>query len=215
MASTLAVGGLATGIDTASLISQLMAAERQPETILQNKVSKAQTQISVFNQINNAMNSFASAVNGMNTSSGFISRASAMTDSSVGTATVDSTAQTGTHLIQVDSLAQFQRQISDTSYASSSDLNFYTGTITIGKTGSADPPVSIKIDAGQNSLSGIASAINSSGTNVSASIINDGSGFRLILNGKDTNNYTILSSGLTTAPATPNGAPYTSPTFAN
>ena len=211
----LSVGGLATGIDTASLITKLMAAERQPETILQNKVSSAQTQISVFNQIKNALDSFESVVNGMNTSSGFISRASTMTDSSVATATVDSTAQPGSHTIQVTSLAQFQRQISDTSYASSSSLNFNSGTITIGKTGSTDTPVSITISEGQNSLSGIVSAINGSGANVSATIINDGSGYRLIVTGKDTNNYTMDASGLTTAPLAPNGDVYEAPTFAN
>jgi flagellar hook-associated protein 2 len=215
MSSTLSVGGLATGIDTASLISQLMAAERQPETILQKKVTVAQNQISAFNQINSTLNSFESVVNGMNTSSSFVSRTSIMTDSSVATASVTSSAEPGTHTIEVDSLAQFQRQISDTSYASSSDLNFNTGTITIGKTGSTDTPVSITIAEGQNSLSGITAAINGSGANVSASIINDGTGYRLIVTGKDTNNYTVDASGLTTAPAASNGTSYIAPTFDN
>jgi flagellar hook-associated protein 2 len=213
--SDLSIGGLATGIDTASLIQKLMEVERNPQKLLQNKVTAAQGKISVFNQINSALNDFEAVVKDMNTQSSFISRASAMSDSSVASATVDSTAQPATHSIQVTSLAQFQRQISDTSYASMSSLNFNSGTILIGKVGSIDPPLSITIPEGQNSLSGIAAAINGSGANVSAALINDGTGFRLIVNGKDTDNYTLEMSGLTTAPAAPSGTAYTAPTFAN
>jgi flagellar hook-associated protein 2 len=210
----LSVGGLATGIDTASLIQKLMELEQQPQKVLQSKVTAAQSKISIFNQISSAMSSLETAVKEMNTPTAFISRASALTDSSVATATVDSTAQPDTHTILVDSLAQFQRQISDTTYASAADLNFSTGTITIGKSGSPDTPVSIAIGEGQNSLTGIAAAINGSGANVSASLINDGTGYRLILTGKDTNNYAVDTTGLTTAPVSPTGAAYAAPTFA-
>ncbi len=211
----LSVGGLASGIDTASLITKLMEAERRPQKILQKKVTTAQSQISVFNQLSSALNSFKTVASGMSSPSGFISRSSSVTDSTVASATVTSAALPGSHAIQITSLAQFQRQISDSSYASSSDLNFKSGTITIGKTGSPDVPVSITIAEGQNSLSGIISAINGSAANVSASMINDGNGYRLILTGKDTNNYTIDTSGLTTDPAAPNGDAYAAPTFLN
>lgn len=211
----LSVGGLATGIDSATLIQKLMEVERQPQKNLQSKVVAAQNKISVFNQINSALDNFEAVVNGMNTPSGFIARTSSMTDSTVAGATVTSSAQPGAHTIQVTSLAQFQRQISDISYASSSNLNFKTGVITVGITGSPDPPVSITIAEGKNSLSGIVSSINSSGANVSASIINDGNGYRLIVTGKDTNNYTLDFTGLTTDPAAPSGAAYSAPTFVN
>lgn len=214
MSSSLAVGGLATGIDTASLIQKLMAVEAAPVTLMQGQVTAAQKKLSVFSQINSALSNFETVANGMNTPSGLISLSTSMTDSSVATATAASSAQPGTHTIQVNSLAQSQRQISDTSYASSTDLNFNSGTITIGQTGSSTSPTTITIAEGQNSLSGIAAAINSAGASVTAALINDGTGYRLVLTGNDTNNYTIDTSGLTTPPAAPNGAAYAAPTFA-
>ena len=118
-----------------------------------------------------------------------------MADSTYFSATATSSASVGTHTLTVTSLATFQRQVADQGYASSSDLTFGTGTITI--TG-GDSPVEVTIGEGSNSLSGIAAAINASDANITASLINDGSSspYRLVLYGKDTNNYTIDSSAL-------------------
>jgi flagellar hook-associated protein 2 len=85
-------------------------------------------------------------------------------------------------------------------YASDTALSFGTGTITITDSTGGKSPVDITIDSTNNSLQGIVSAINASGANVTASVINDGSGtpYRLAIIGKDTNTYSInagLSGG--------------------
>jgi len=210
--AALSIGGLATGIDTTTLISQLMYLERAPERILSAKKKTIQSQVDVFNQIAGALSSLKGIVAGMNTSTGFRGMKVTTGDSSVATATASSSAFPGSHTVSVTSLARFQRQVADQGYASSTDLNFKTGSIVI--TGGANP-VTVTIAEGQNSLSGIAAAINASGANLTASVINDGSAnpYRLVVTGKDTTNYTLDFSGLTTAPAAPNGAAYTEPLF--
>lgn len=210
--AALSIGGLATGIDTTTLISQLMYLERAPKRILSAKKKTIQSQVDVFNQIAGALSSLKGIVAGMNTSTGFRGMKVTTGDSSVATATASSSAFPGSHTVSVTSLARFQRQVADQGYASSTDLNFKTGSIVI--TGGANP-VTVTIAEGQNSLSGIAAAINASGANLTASVINDGSAnpYRLVVTGKDTTNYTLDFSGLTGAPTAPNGAAYTEPLF--
>lgn len=208
----LSIGGLATGIDTTSLISQLMYLERAPERILSAKKKTIQSQVDVFNQIASALFSLKGLAAGMNTAATFRGMKVSVGDSKVATATASSSALPGTHSVTVNSLARSQRQVSDQGYASASDLNFNTGSIVI--TGGASP-VTVAIAEGKNSLGGIASAINASGANLTASVIHDGSANpnRLVITGKDTTNYTIDFSGLSTPPTAPNGAAYTVPVF--
>lgn len=208
----LSVGGLATGIDSKTLISQLMQLERQPEQILAQKRATAQSKIDIFNQITGLLTSFKTLAAGMNTASTFTGKTSSVVDSTVLTATASSTAAQGTHTIAITSLARNQRQVSDAGVVNADYTNFKTGSIVIN--GGASP-VTVAIAEGQNSLNGIVAAINASGANVSASVINDGSAnpYRLVVTGKDTTNYTIDFSGLTTAPASPTGAAYANPNF--
>lgn len=209
----LSIGGLVTGIDTNSLISQLMQLARQPEVLLQQKASTMQSQINVYNQINGLLSSFESVAAGMNTQSTFQGMTASVGDSTVLSATASSSATVGSHTIAVTTLAKNQRQVTDQGYVDPTYLNFNSGTITIS--GGASP-VTVNIAEGQNSLNGIAAAINSSGANVTASVINDGSAnpYRLVITGNDsTTNYTVDFSGLTTAPASPTGAAYTTPTI--
>lgn len=206
------IGGLATGIDTKTLISQLMYLERAPERILSAKKKTIQSQVDVLNQIAGALSSLKGIAAGMSTSTGFRGMKVSVGDSSAVTATASSSALPGSHSVSVAGLARSQRQVSDQGYAGSSDLNFNTGSIVI--TG-GESPVTVTIAEGKNSLSGIAAAINASGANLTASVINDGSAnpYRLVITGKDTSDYTVDFSGLATPPAAPNGAAYAAPVF--
>jgi flagellar hook-associated protein 2 len=216
--SVITFSGLATGLDTASIISQLMQVSRQSETPLLNQQKTDQNKISEFNKIESALSNLQTIMQGFTTTTSFSSMTAATGDSSLITATATGDASPGNHDVQVLSLATSQRQVSDTGvagaagYASSTNLNFNTGNITItGPSG----PTSVKIAAGQNSLKGIAAAINGSSANVTASIVNDGSAnpYRLVITGKDTNSYSIDFSGLSTPPTAPTGAAYTNPYF--
>ncbi|WP_298271189.1 flagellar filament capping protein FliD [Geobacter sp.] len=208
----LSVGGLATGIDTTSLISQLMYLERAPERVLQSKQATMQSQVDIYNQISSLLNSLQTIAAGMNTPTTFMGKTSSVGDSTVVSATATSTATPGSHTIVVTSLAKNQRQVTDAGVADADVTNFNSGSIVIN--GGASP-VTVTIAEGQNSLNGIAAAINGSGANVTASVINDGSAnpYRLVITGKDTTNYTLDFSGLATAPASPTGAPYANPTI--
>ncbi len=197
---TLNFSGLASGIDTESLITQLMYLERAPERLLATKQTKLQSQIALYSQIKTALSEFQNSAASIKTSSAFKGVKADVGDSSLLKATASSTAAEGTHTVEVVSLARSQRQVS-VGYASNSSLTFNTGSFTIDD--GSGTVTTVNIAEGQNSLNGIVSAINESGANVTASIINDGSGtpYRLVVTGNDTKNYTLDFSGLSTAPA--------------
>jgi flagellar hook-associated protein 2 len=213
--STLSVGGLATGIDTKSLVTQLMALERRPENLLTAQKKTFQSQIDAYNLLSSSLGNLKTAMAAMNTAATFQSMSASVADSSFLTATASSTAAAGTHTVEVTSLAKSQRQVSAVGYASATDLSFKTGSITIaGGDGTVSP---ITIDGTNNSLNGIADAINKSGANITASVINGGTdsspSYRLILNGKDTNNYTITYNSTGTAGADGPTFPQSGPTY--
>lgn len=193
------VGGIATGIDTETLIAKLMEIERNPQVLLQTKQTKIRSQVDVFTKLKDVLTQLQKLTDAMKTSSSFKGMKSSVVDATVATATASSTASAGTHTVQVVTLARSQRQVS-TGYVSKETLVFNTGSFSIDD--GAGTVKTINIAEGANSLNGIASAINGSGANVTASVINDGSGtpYRLVITGKDTKNYTVDFANLTTVP---------------
>lgn len=208
---TITFSGLATGIDTGSIVSQLMELERAPQKILTNQKTKMQNKVSEYNKLSKLLTTLQSIMAGINSSAKFAAKTVSVADSTIATATATGSAQAGSHTLRVTSLAASQTLVSQSStnsgYASDTDQNFGTGTITIRDTTGGASDVAVTIDSTNNSLQGIANAINSSGANVTASVVNDGSGtpYRLALIGKDTNTYSVTAS-LT-------GGTYDAPTF--
>ncbi len=204
--------GLATGVNTSSIVSQLMALERAPEQILTDQKTKMQTQADEYGKLSSLLTTLQGVMNGMDTSATFAAKTVSVADTTIASATADGSALAGSHTLLVKSLASSQTLLSESStnsgYASDTAKNFGTGTITINDTTGGQSPVTINIDGTNNSLQGIANAINASSANVTASVVNDGSGtpYRLAIIGKDTNTYSVAASL--------SGGTYDAPTFA-
>ncbi len=113
------------------------------------------------------------------------------------TATATGDAPLGTYQLEVTQLAAAERTYSDTFAASDSSGLFGTGTFSIQV--GADAAVDITVD-GTDNLNSVASKINSSGANVKAAVIFDGSNYRLQVSGSDTgasNAITFTETGTT------------------
>ena len=111
--SLLSVGGLATGIDTKSLVSSLMSLERLPEKLLTAQQMAAQKQIDAFNLFSTSLTNLKGVVAGMNTAASFQSLNASVSDATVMTASASGSVSTGVHTIAVTSLATFERQLSN------------------------------------------------------------------------------------------------------
>lgn len=186
--------GLGSGLDIQGLVNQLMAVERQPLAQLDAKEAGYQAKLAAYGQIKSALSAFQTAVSGLQTASVFQSVTASSSDTSVFSATAGSGSAAGSYAIEVTQLAQSQKlasgafdSINDALGTGSLIFQFGTddgeGGFTPNSTKAAQTVV---IDSTNNTLSGARDAINAANIGVSATIINDGTGYKLLLTSKDT-----------------------------
>lgn len=171
------VGSAASSLDINNIVSQLMQVESRRKTLLQRDEASQQVKLSAVGSLSSAMSSFQSALNSLKSSSNFQSIKATSGDSTVLTATASSSAATGTYSLEVTQLAK-ANMLASTAYTDTTTA-IATGTLTI-QVGSGAAKA-ITIDSSNNTLAGIRDAINKAGADVTASIINDGTGNKLIM----------------------------------
>ncbi len=169
-----------------------MALERRPLAALDTKEAKYQTQLTAYGSLKGALSSFQSAVTALSNPEKFSAVNVSVADTTVATATALSAAAAGSYAIEVQALAQAHKLKSAAIATTSTTIG--TGTLTIqfgtysGGSFTLNPDKAaqtITVDASKSSLAGVRDAINSANAGVSASIINDGTGNRLVITAKD------------------------------
>ncbi len=188
-------GGLATGIDTESIITELMKIERFPIDRLEKDQAYYKSRLDAFSKLDEKLKSFLEKAEAIDTSIELNSAAVLSSSEENLSVTAGSNAGLGSYQVTVVDLAQQQKDVSQ-GYVDKAASTFGTGTINLTVDGVAN---SISIDATNNSLEGIASAINDADLGVSAAIINDGTGtpYRLVLTGDSVSeSFSLDSSGL-------------------
>lgn len=178
--STISFSGLSSGLDSGSLIDSLVAAERSAATTLQTRQADLTTQKSIVNSLSAALSSFGTAARGMDLSSELQPRTAVSSDTKV-TVAASSAAATAVHDIRVKQLARAQVTSSNT-FATSGAGVAGTGGLTITQGGTSKAVSWTASD----SLDSIASKINNANAGVSASVLFDGSAYRLVTTAKAT-----------------------------
>lgn len=186
--------GIGSGLDLNGLVTKLMEAEKAPLTALAKKEADYQAKLTAYGTLKGAFSSFQTAVQGLSSPTKFGSTKATAADATVLSATTSSIAKPGSYSIEVSKLAQSHKIASGAFENPASSIG--TGTLTIdfgtydsdANTFAINPErtsQAITIDASNNSLAGIRDAINESDAGVTASIINDGEGYRLVLSGDE------------------------------
>lgn len=198
--------GAGSGIDTKNIVKQLVEIERTaPQGRIDTTRDKAEAQISDFGLLSSAMSTLADAAGALTEPEGLFSKSASFTESNalvpVG---LDTDVQTGTYEFEVNAIAKPQSLIS-VGFSSVKDtvgegtITFDFGSATVdGVDEFGDPdgtgkmtafnvdaeatPLTITIDASNNSLEGLRDAINEADSGIQASIIYDGSEFVLQIN---------------------------------
>lgn len=191
--------GLGSGLDINSIVTQLVAAEQTPKTKqMDKKEATLQAQISALGGIKSAMSDFKSSLAALRYGSQLNKFTATSSDTSTLTATAFANADAANYQIEVNQLASSHSLASQT-YASASTvvgtgaLNIRFGTTTYDVNGNptAFSPnaqkaaLTLNIDSNHQTLGGIRDAINAANGGVTASIINDGTGNRLVLKSTD------------------------------
>lgn len=206
---TIQFGGLATGLETSSIIEQLMELERTPITRLETDQTWQNNRLEAYTELDTRLKSFADKIKNLNFSSTLLQRSVKQSSDAFVSASVTSKAVTGaSYQVEVVSLAQVQKSVSADGYADKSSALFGTGSlsITVGGTNHA-----IEITEANNSLEGLVNSINEADIGISATIINTGdeaAPYRMILTGEDVaKEFSLDASGLTGGAALSIGDP--------
>jgi len=207
MASISSVG-LGSGLDVKSIVSQLVALEKAPITALQTKEASIQTKIASFAQIKSLVATFSDAASKLSLDSGWSSLNIASSSPTSVNATVSGVATPGNYSFTVSQLSQAQTTASSVVPAGTV---MGTGSITV-QVGSGAAKT-IDIAAGDDtSLAGVASKINDAAAGVTASVVSDSTGQRLVLRSTSTGSasgFTVSASSVTTT-TNPDGSVDTS-----
>lgn len=179
--SNITFSGLSSGLDTASMIEQLVNVERSGATTAQAKKSNIDTQKSIVNGLSSGLSALATATRALDLDSEIKPRAATSSDSRVSVA-ASAGAAPGVHDVRVKSLATSQVTQSR-AFASTAAGVLGTGSVDItvdGVTKSVSWTASDSLDA-------VASRINNANAGVNASVVQVDTGeYRLVMTAKDT-----------------------------
>lgn len=203
--------GIGSGLLTIDLVEDLIAAQREPVDIrLDGQQAGLEAEISAFGTIKSALETLRGATSALSLPSSVQSMTASSSDSTSMTATASSLATSGIYRITTSALAQSHTLVTRaytnmTDVIGTGQLTFNFGTTTFSgndyDTFTQDTEKTSKIltiDATNNTLSSLRTAINNADFGVQASVVNDGSGYRLLLTTEDTglnNSMEILVSG--------------------
>lgn len=180
--------GIGSGLDINGLVSKLMAVEQRPLTLLDTKEASLQAKLSAYGSLKGALASFQSAAAALATPAKFSALKASVADDTLFSASAAAGASPGRYEIEVQSLAQAQKLKSGT--FATLDETVGSGTLTIqfgtycGGSFTLNPDKStqtITLGSADASLAGVRDAINKADVGVRASIINDGTGNRLVI----------------------------------
>jgi flagellar hook-associated protein 2 len=195
--------GVGSGLDINGIVAQLVAIEKQPLQMLQLKATTIQTKLSSVGQIQGQVSSLSDAVTKLANASAWTGLTVTSSNTSAVTASVSASAAATSFSVEVQTLATARSAVTQT--AVSSAATFGTGgtlSIQIGSRAflplvsgarTAGPfaatagtlPVNVTVDA-TDTVTTIAGKINAANAGVTATVVRDGSGDRLLLRSNTT-----------------------------
>lgn len=199
------VSGL-SNLDVNSIVTQLMAVERQPLKAIEKTLSGIQTKLSAFGKLQSQLSAFQEAARALTRASTWSAAKATSSSDTAAKASAGTDAVAGNYSLVVNYLAQRQ-SVAGPRHASA-DAVVGSGTLTI-QMGSWDtdvdnftedltrPAVTVTLPTNAT-LAQVRDAINAEDAGVTATLVNDGTGTRLMLRSDDTgatNAFKVTATG--------------------
>lgn len=171
--------GAGSGIFSADLVDQLVNAERRPaEVRLNQRQQTTESKISAFGALRSALEALRSPMETLSSSGGLKAFSATSSNESVAGVSIEpNLASRGRYSLNITQLAQAQ-SLASGEFSDRDTTPVGTGTLTFNVGGVS---TDITIDESNNTLEGLASAINDANAGVSAGIVDTGTGYRLVL----------------------------------
>ena len=187
--------GIGSGLLTSDLVEDIIGAEREATDLrLEAQRAEVDARISSFASIRSTVDQLRSATATLSGNGGLISNTTTSSNADSVTATASTSASVGVHTVEVQSLARkatlaSMRYEDIDSVVGDGTLDIRFGTTTLDGDDNYDTfteneeraAVSIEIDNSNNTLAGVRDAINDANAGITASIVNDGDGYVLVL----------------------------------
>ena len=200
--------GIGSGLDVNSIVTQLVAIEKQPLQTLQTKASTLQSQLSLYGTIKSQVSALQDAATVLATSSSWAAQTATSSNPLAVAVSADSTASSTAFGVEVTELARAQTTASR-SVTKDAPLGVAGPGVLSIQLGSWDvtgnsftpnapgPGVPVTID-GSYTYTQIAAAINAANAGVKATVLKDGTKERLTLQSATTGfdaGFSISSNG--------------------
>lgn len=195
--------GIGSGMDLSGLLDRIQASEQAPLVAIQRREGAVNARLSAYGTLKGLLTGLQTAANKLadaNFMNGFAATSSA---TGVLTVTSDTAAAAGTYGVNVSKIAKAQSMVSADVTTTTDAIGALGAKITIsfgsvdlaldsvsgkypsGAVFTADgskTPITVTLDPGKTSLAKVRDAINqAAGATVNASIVNDGTGNRLVI----------------------------------
>ena len=209
--ATISSIGIGSGLDVNSIITQLVAIERVPLTKLKSEATSLQTKLTTYGKVQSDLSALRDASSALTRSDTWGQTTGTSSDPSAVTVTTSASTKTGNHTLEVQRLAASQSNATVTfasadTVVGSGSLSIELGTWGAGQTTFTPKPgvtaVNLTINPPGATLAGLRDQINAAGAGVTASVLTDASGARLVLRSTATgaaNGFRIGATGGLTA----------------
>ena len=190
--------GIGSGLDVETIVKQLVALESKPIAALQTKASGINTQISAFSQLKSQISNLQDQIEKLAKPATWLGNTLTSSNAAQVTGTATSSAVQATYDVKVSQMAAGQT-IGSSLVSSGTTLGPGTLTISMGQWDSkasggfkantkdgSDVKFTVTITEDDDSLAKIAAKINAEKGDVSATVLKDHTGERLVLQSKTT-----------------------------
>lgn len=183
--------GIGSGVLTSDLVDQLVQAERAPtENRLAQKTEQTQALISAYGQLRSAITELRLPMRQLSAPDNMKAFSANSSNEDIAVSVDSAKANRGTYSVEVTSLASAQALASRDVFADRDSTSVGQGTLTLSV---GNNTTNITIDNSNDTLQGLANAINEADAGVSAGVIDTGNGFQLVLSADETGTDNAVS----------------------
>ncbi len=177
---SISVGGLISGLDTNSIIEQLMELQQKPILKLQQQEAAYQVELSAYGSLKGILGSLQSAVEDLDSVSNLTRFSAVSGDTDLFSVSADENATSGSYDITVQQLAKVHKLTSG-----AFNVGDYVGEGTLHLKVGNGSTTDIAVSA-TDTIMDVAQAINDAEAGVRAGVIFDGMSYFLTISGQDT-----------------------------
>ncbi len=188
---SISVGGLISGLDTNSIIDQLLALQQKPIDRLQQKEAGYQVELSAYGSMQVVLDNLKSALEGLDSVSDLTSFSAISGNTDLFSVSVDENATAGSYDVTVQNLAKVHKL---TSEALTETEAVGGGTIHLRLGDATAVNISVSVT---DTIADVAQAINDADAGVNAAVVFDGTSYFLTLTGEETGAANLIDVTVT------------------